>query len=82
MSKTINNPFSNVLSPSSVKPQYNDFLNNIFSNKQHKSYRLREITDKRVNYIETKYNTAFIKNDPLAEMKLNEETEKITNEKF
>lgn len=65
-----------------ITPMYNDFLNDIFAQKQHQAYKLREKNDVKVNFISSKYGSAFNKDDPEAEKKINDELEKRTNEKF
>ena len=67
---------------SNLNANYNDFLNDVFANKTHQAYKLREKNDLKINFIETKYGQAFNRDDPEAEKKANDELQKRTLEKF
>tara|TARA_B110000285_G_C14999683_1_gene550774 strand:+ start:606 stop:965 length:360 start_codon:yes stop_codon:yes gene_type:complete len=58
---------------SSVTPQYNDFMNDIFASKKHKSYKLREIADKRVEYQSHNYKNHWSKFSAEQEQKILDE---------
>ena len=43
-------------------PVYDDFMNTVFAEKQHRAYKLREIADQKAQYMGKKYAAAFNKN--------------------
>ena len=72
----------NTLKPESQKdPQYNDIFTNVFNPKQHQAYRLREINEKRTEFIAKKFGDTWQTGNAELDMKIQRELEE-RNKKF
>ena len=59
----------------SQDPQYNDIFTNVFNPKQHQAYRLREINEKRTEFIAKKFENTWQTGDPELDKRIERELE-------